>query len=196
MRKLKFSLVIIVYFFSCCTTKSKEKENVYESFVITDSIAYNFDDIGNDTIGIIDSIPTAIVRNKVKNVYELDTNDMKCLWRTKDILWVFFEKGKVYFDFSVSCGYWYKTHYVNKQKIVFDWDYNEDCTYDIGMKKTFGVSKVPIKGKPFGEFILMNDTTMKINYYYTEWVEKINQHHNSTIFPSELILDPRIFPLN
>lgn len=136
-------------------------------------------------------------RSRVNSVFELENDSISYAWHGGDIVWLYFSKGKVDFPFSVSCGISLPTQIISNKKIIFFWDLsNLSCTYDIGLRRTFGLSHTPVIGEPFGEFILVNDTLLKVNYYFPEWVERIIAYRETDIFPNQFVLDPRIFSRN
>jgi hypothetical protein len=122
--------------------------------------------------------------NGISQIDQLDRDSCSIHWYGGGIFSLCFEKGRVYYFFNAQCIYWYKTR-LAENKIRFAWDYNENCTFDRGLKNTYGLKVHPIKGKPFGEFELINDSTLKATYFYPEWVQKINQIAKDvdTLFP-------------
>jgi hypothetical protein len=146
----------------------------------------NFTEIDSDSVSLY-------ARRTIKSVWELNQDSVFYLWHGGEVMFLNFTQDKVHFDFSTSCGYWYETQIVDDRKMVFNWDYNASCSYDFGMEKTFGLSRTPVVGEPFGEFVLVNDTLMQVNYIYPEWVERINRHRNAEVFPTTFVLDPRVF---
>ncbi len=100
---------------------------------------------------------------------------------------LYFEPGKVFFDFNPSCGYWFPS-YLKNEKIIFNWATNMNCNFDRGLNQSFKGITSPKLGEPFGEILLENDTTLRINYYYKDWVKKVNEAEHLTIdtlFPSK-----------
>lgn len=72
----------------------------------------------------------------------------------------FTNNDTLYFEFNGQCEYSFpfKMQY---DSIVVYWDLQENCTHDIGIKKTFGLRDRPMKGKPFMTLRLINDTTLQ-----------------------------------
>jgi hypothetical protein len=83
------------------------------------------------------------------------------------------EKGKVIIQFDGQCMYSYPV-LVKDKSITVLYDVKEDCTHYIGVRDSFGLKKFPQKGKPFIELQLINDTTLKAEYFYPEWVDSVN----------------------
>lgn len=143
--------------------------------------------------GITDSITTS-ERSRVANAFELENDSSFYAWHGGDVIWLNFSKGEVDFPFSASCGILLPTLIVSDKRIIFFWDYSKlSCTYDIGLRKTFGLTHIPVENEPFGEFILVNDTLLKVNYYYPEWVKRIKEYLDTDVFPNQFVLDPRRF---
>src|SRR2546422_5040926 len=75
-----------------------------------------FKDVGN------------VIRFKSINQLYQDTSSTK--WTDEgSFWWLYFEPGKVFFDFNPSCGYWFPTRLI-KDKIVFYWANNMNCTFN------------------------------------------------------------------
>ena len=129
--------------------------------------------------------------NKAANPHVLSVQQLESdtidIWYGGGVC-ITFEQGKVLFDFNMQCSYYYPTQ-IDKDKLKIIWDDNKNCTYDIGVKSTFGINQYPIKGKPFGEFNIINDTLLHINYYFKNWIDKMNEHARKdidTMFPTTL----------
>jgi len=124
----------------------------------------------------------------IKQVYE-DGNGTK--WTDKgSFWWLYFASGKVFFDFNPSCGYWFPAE-LKSDKIIFYWARNRDCTFDRGLNATFKGVESPESGKAFGEICLINDTTIRINYFYKDWVKRVNEAEREsidTLFPVQLFV--------
>jgi hypothetical protein len=96
-----------------------------------------------------------------------------------------FEPGKVYYGFNPSCEYWFPSRIIDNE-IIFYWAINEDCTFERGMKKTFKNIRNPILGEPFGKIKMVNDSVLEVDYYYTDWVKRVNEEEKKsidTLFP-------------
>lgn len=87
-----------------------------------------------------------------------------------------YEKGKVVLTFDGQCMYIYPTRVEGKSLVVL-YDMQEDCTHDIGIKQTFGLKHVPRNGKPFMRITRVNDTILKVGYFYPAWVDSVNALH-------------------
>lgn len=120
----------------------------------------------------------------ITKITELDRDSCSIHWYGAGIFSLCFEKGRVYYFFNAQCIYWYPTE-VKKDKLIFFWDLNENCTFDRGLKNNYRLDSFPIIGKPFGEFTLVNDSILKATYYYPEWVRmaNLNARDVDTLFP-------------
>ena len=73
------------------------------------------------------------------------------------------------------------------KKIVFYWEKVFNCNFNRGLLASFKGIKNPEIHKEFGELYYLNDSTIKVNYYYKDWINAINNLEKSTIdtlFPS------------
>lgn len=163
--KIAYSMVILICLLSCLTqTKTKKP----------------------DTIAHID---TTLIKTKylpvIKQISQLNDDTCSIHWYGGGLFLLCFEKNKVNFFFTPKCVYSYKMK-LEKDKLIFFWDYNSDCDFDRGLKKSYGVNKKPVVNSPFAEFLLINDTTLQVKYYYPEWVNEINLHEKviDTLFPT------------
>lgn len=91
-----------------------------------------------------------------------------------------FEPEEVHFIFNPTCAYWFPSTIINNE-LVFYWKKNEDCIFDRGLSKRFNGIDNPEYGKPFGKIKLLDDSTLFIDYYYSDWVKKINIEESETI---------------
>ena len=91
-----------------------------------------------------------------------------------------FKPNKVIYDFNPSCGYWFPSEVINNE-IVFYWQINENCTFERGLRTKFKDIENPLEGNPFGKIKMINDSTLMINYYYKDWINKINYQEQETI---------------
>jgi hypothetical protein len=116
--------------------------------------------------------------NSIRQLYE-DTTVV--MWTDEGSFWaLYIEKGKVFFDFNPSCGYAYPAE-LKKEKIVFNWAREMNCNFNRGLDAIFEGVRSPQSGHPFGEIVLLNDSTLMVNYYYKDWVKRINETERSTI---------------
>ena len=146
---------------------------------------------GKHATAVVDNPTTLVVKetslkktnenvgfNSLQQLYQ-DTSSVK--WTDAgSFWWLYFEPGKVSFDFNPSCGYWFTTK-LEKGKIVFYWAQNMNCNIHRGLDATFKNIQSPKIGKAFGEIYLINDTTIQIVYNYKDWVRKVNEKEHATI---------------
>jgi hypothetical protein len=164
MRKL-LTIVLFINLFAC-SSKNKKPNQTNKS--------------SNSTVreNNIRRLPPLI-----KNISQLNEDTCSIHWYGGGLFSLCFENKKVRFFFTPQCIYWYRTK-LDNDKLIFFWSYNGDCVFDRGLDKKYGVKK-PIVGAPFGEFSLINDTTLLVKYYYPNWVKVINEHEKDvdTLFP-------------
>ncbi len=171
--KTKILIITILIFFNSCDKHNGQKQPALKDYKNLKNNTYK-----EDVIRDIINIDATILELLPKNIE----------WTNQNDVFVFFRHEKVYFNFSVSCTYWFPSK-ITDNEIVFYWEINEDCTYDVGIKRHFSEIKNPEIGKPFGKIKVLNDTTLFIDYYYTDWVKKINSERNNnddTLFPTYL----------
>lgn len=132
----------------------------------------------------LDVMPQKKMRYFVTDISQLNSDSSEIYWAGGGLLGVHFEKNKVFFLFNFKCNYWYPTK-VNKQKILFYWAQNSDCDFDRGLNRKFEGIANPSKDKPFGQFELINDTTLQLKYFYPDWRNRINKEVRDvdTLFP-------------
>jgi len=65
---------------------------------------------------------------------------------------------------------------MNKGNNKFEvfWKINEDCVFESGLKKTYGLNKYPKDNEIFMVLELIDVTTINVSYNYPEWIEKFN----------------------
>jgi len=85
-------------------------------------------------------------------------------------------KDTLKLEFNGQCTYSFPFKMEGDSMNVY-WDLIENCTHDIGIKKSFGLKDKPIKGKPFMSLRLINDTTLKAAYKYKEWSNQFNNEY-------------------
>lgn len=67
-------------------------------------------------------------------------------------------------------------------KLVFLWKTHDG---DL-LNRNYGMDRHPLADRPFGEFVRLDDSTIRANYYYPDWVDKINKSTPGidTLFPT------------
>lgn len=100
--------------------------------------------------------------------------------------WFGFDNHSLIYSYSFPCGYTYPIK-IDGNNIIVYWAYKEDCTVEIGIHKKFGLKESPAVGKPFARISIVNDTTVRMEYLYPEWVKAFNEFNNpekcDTILP-------------
>lgn len=98
---------------------------------------------------------------------------------------LYFNNGNLVFDFGPNSGHEFLAK-KNNNEIVFYFDSKKTCGYDKDFDLQFKGIKSPIIGQPFGKLHLINDTTLIVNYFYKDWIKKINEKNYKfidTLFP-------------
>ena len=122
-----------------------------------------------------------------KNINDVVNDSCYCIWKN-GIVEICFDRKRINYWYHGQCMFWYPVKIIDN-KIIMYWAFNEDSVFNRGLKKTFGLKKVPKIGNPFLSLTLINDTTLKANYFYPEWVNKfnINEGKGDTLYPSIFI---------
>ena len=110
---------------------------------------------------------------------------------------VVFQKESAIYQFHGQCVYWFFTnyYYTKADKIELLWNYKTDCVLDMNfLRSSNGVKIYPKYGDSFCEYTLVNDTVMKVDYKFPEWVKKINETERDSIFPHYLYLEGKGSP--
>lgn len=164
-----FRMVLSIFLISCSThTKNEKPKETYQNLDTT----------------IRTNNTTKKYPPLIKQIGQLNEDTCSIHWYGGGLFSLCFERNKVNFYFTAQCVYSYKTK-LDGNKIIFFWDYNADCVFDRGLKKRYNVKNKPFASAPFGEFALIDDTTIRVKYYYSEWVKKINENEKDvdTLFP-------------
>ena len=86
--------------------------------------------------------------------------------------------------FHGQCIYYYFTYNIG-DSVELQWSYKTDCLLNMDMlEKSYGLKNYPKKGDAFSSYKLINDSTLKVTYYFPDWTRKVNQVAKDTIFPN------------
>jgi hypothetical protein len=99
----------------------------------------------------------------------------------------FITRDTLYLEFNGQCEYSFPFK-LTDDSIVIYWDLIENCTHNIGIKKTFGLRDRPLIGKPFMTLRLVNDTTLQAVYLHREWVNHFNCQYKGYKYLPETFL--------
>lgn len=120
----------------------------------------------------------------------------------KDIVWtakhsdtspylceIVFQEDFAVYRYHGQCIYWYFTnHYhTDADKIELLWSYKSDRVPGFNMdfiEKSNGIKKYPKHGDSFCDYTLINDSVIKADYHFPEWVKKVNEIAKDSIFPA------------
>ncbi len=80
-----------------------------------------------------------------------------------------------------QCVYFYPIRKIDHQTIEMIWARDMDCKFDNGTNQKFGLKQVPVQGRPFAKFTLV-DNTLYTQYYYNEWVRQYSKQVQSEVF--------------
>lgn len=96
-------------------------------------------------------------------------------------------RDEINYLFHGQCVYSFPVKILNENEVELVWGYKgRDCVYDVLFDETFDLpkGKIPQKGKPFSKYTIENNT-IKVTYYYNEWLEKYRKKmkENDKPFP-------------
>lgn len=116
--------------------------------------------------------------------HHADTTNYICEVRFKDEYAMLFFHGQcIYFFFT------YTTYAKDYQQVQLEWTYKTDCMLDMSfLEKTNGVKRRPKHGDTFATYKLINDTTLSVKYEFPDWVQKVNQISQDSLFPQRLYI--------
>jgi hypothetical protein len=141
-----------------------------------------------------DSIIKDAVRPAAKSIEKLvnytweahhpDTTNFLCEMKFVDeYAMIFFHGQCIYFFFT------YTTHAQDYQQVQLEWTYKKDCLLDMSFfEDANGVRNFPKLGDHFATYRLVNDSTLGVEYKFPEWVQKVNQIAQDSLFPQRLFL--------
>jgi len=147
----------------------------------------NYPLVHKDTLTPIISKEKKQNQKKNLSIRDIEMESILDGWTDKGSFWLLtFKPNKVVYEFSPNCNYWFPSKIVNDE-IIFYWALNENCSFDRGLRKTYKEVQNPEFGKPFGKVKIVNDTTIIVNYFYKDWIKRINESEKrdiDTLFPS------------
>jgi len=123
-------------------------------------------------------------QNRTKKIGDYMSDHQDYSWVTKNAdstghyPRIIFQREFAVYQYYGQCYYWYFTHhyYTGTDKIELLWTYKNDCLYGPeSIEKSNGVKNYPKIGDAFCEYSLVNDTIIKVNYNFPEWVNKVNE---------------------
>ncbi len=99
----------------------------------------------------------------------------------------FSKQGTIHIMFPGGAGFTYQAkREVNK--IIMYWDVQGDIKDEPELIETFGLKAGPKFDRPFAEFTLENDSTVKAHYLFPDWVRKVNALKEDTVFPTIFVI--------
>lgn len=166
---MKRNILILVFLsFSCGSKVQNDKE---DKTVTADTILH---------------ITKLLRENKIISIDSVEKESVLDGWTDEGSFWLLtFKPNKVVYEFTPSCSYWFPSKIINNE-IVFYWSLNEDCSYGRGLRKTFDNIDNPQIGEPFGRVRMVDDSIIEVEYYFSDWVRKINKQEEEsidTLFP-------------
>jgi hypothetical protein len=88
-----------------------------------------------------------------------------------------------------QCQYYYFTNYIDDNKIELEWTYKSDCILDMSViGKSNGLKKYPHQGDSFAIYTLINDTVIRVKYFFPDWTKKVNEIMKDSVYPTYLYL--------
>jgi hypothetical protein len=153
--------------------------------------------VENSKLKVKESLPEKKAKQTPKVIGDYMSDKWDFVWSAKQSdtrYWVrvIFQKEFAVYQFHGQCLYWFFTnHYHTKtDKIELLWAYKTDCLLDMKfLRNSNGIKEYPKNGDSFCEYTLVNDSVIKVNYKFPEWVKKINETEKDSIFPNYLYLE-------
>jgi len=133
-----------------------------------------------------------------KAIGDYASDDADFFWNAKQSdsakYWIriVFQKDFAVYQFHGQCLYWFFTDNASpkSKKIELLWSYKVDCISDMNfIHESNGVKKYPKAGDYFSSYTLINDSVIKANYNFPEWVKAVNKRAKDSIFPTYLYLN-------
>ena len=136
-------------------------------------------------------------RTKFKRVSEFTSDKDFIHWfadhsdKAKYMCEITFHSDYSIYWFHGQCQYYFFSNKTSDSTIDLLWAYKTDCILDLDfLNKPNRKIKTPKSGDSFVTFTLTNDSTLKANYNFPEWVREINKTANDSIFPTYLYCRP------
>ena len=170
----KLLIILIVTFVSCkktetiVVTKPKSIEKLIERTKIIKKTIGSYISDGEDIF------------------WNAKQNDSSSYW-----VRINFQKEFAVYQFHGQCLYWFFTYNSSpkSKKITMIWSYKTDCLLDMKfLNDDNGVKKYPRTGDYFCDYSLVNDTIIKVEYRFPEWIKAVNDKAKDSIFPTYLYL--------
>jgi len=120
--------------------------------------------------------------SKIPSVkYLLDANQ---LWYGGSGVGLFFERDRANFVFSLKCDCSFPIGFIDDTLTVY-WSENFVCPINKTLTSSLGIDRHPLVGLPFAKVDVVDDSTLRVNYYYPQWIEAANRQvaNQDTIFP-------------
>lgn len=173
-KKILLTLLLLLFF--SCKNKDDNKKLDFK----TKEEAINKSDIKSKKIGDFMS----------------DTEDFTWFVKQEDSVdcdvKIVFQKEFAVYQFNRQCLYYFFTnhYYTGTDKIELIWSYKIDCLPE---KNIFNVSDTknapPKTGDKFCEYVLVNDSVIRVKYNFSGWAKEINNINKDSIFPNYLYLE-------
>lgn len=173
-------LFFLFILLSCNNTNIQNENEKFETIV--------FEKYKNKISNIIFQIQT---KDRTKSIKDYISADNSKYYRWNSHYYepsiVFYEEYALYW-FNGQCVYYFFTYpYDDCIKLI--WSYKVDCITNMDfLEKSHGVKNFPKNRDIFAEYSLLNDTTLKVKYYFPEWKDRVNLIEKDTIFPDYFYL--------
>jgi hypothetical protein len=106
---------------------------------------------------------------------------------------VMLRKFTVRYVYHGQCSYEYVSHLKSDTTVEVLWSYQSDCVLDMFfLKGSNSTERYPKLGNAFATLTLTNDTTLIAKYNFPDWIKKVNEIANDSIFSKYYYLIDRI----
>lgn len=141
------------------------------------------------------SSSSEIEQHKKKKIDDYISNISYIHWRanhadtTSYLCEIIFREEYAIYSFDFQCEYDYFTYKRSDTTIDLLWSYKMDCTHNLSfLYKSNGAKRSPKHGETFSTYTLINDSTLRVKYYYPEWVKRVNAIEKDSLFPTYFYL--------
>jgi len=190
MKRILISFFTLPILFSCNLSERKD------TLAAKQDSSVSIKKINQSTNKEATSKSSEIEHHRKKKIDDYISNTSYIHWRvnhadtTSYLCEITFREYYAIYYFDFQCEYDYFTYNRSDTTIDLLWSYKMDCTHDLSfLYKSNGVKRSPKYGAIFSTYTLINDSTLRVKYYYPEWVKRVNAAEKDSLFPTYFYLE-------
>lgn len=126
--------------------------------------------------------------NKINSLSSIYHDSCTIGFKGGTLFHVCFDNKKVDFFFSPQCLFSFDLKLMSDTLFVKWGTENNNCTYDTGIRNSYGIKNKPLNGEIFATITMLNDSSLSIHYYNQKWIDRFNKENNDTLFPKLLYI--------